>query len=164
MYKYPFFLYDPEDEWLVKKYCWHKKKGKTTSYVVRHCVVNRRRCAEYFHRAIMNPPQGFEIDHINHNGLDNRKLNLRIVTRQINVFNNTLNKSVSGYKGVSKNGNGWQAYLPKKNKRLSLGTYFTPEEAFAVAEKARLEYINRLLGANQTILVKQKVSSQTLVC
>lgn len=39
------------------------------------------------HRAIMNPPSGLHVDHINHNGLDNRRNNLRIVTRGENMRN-----------------------------------------------------------------------------
>ncbi len=53
------------------------------------------------HRELMGNPRGLEIDHINGNRLDNRLLNLRIVTRSMNKYNCPVRKhSVSGIKGV----------------------------------------------------------------
>lgn len=62
------------------------------------------------------------VDHINHNTLDNRKRNLRIVTRSQNQMN-------SRHKGVSKKSNKWLAYIRLNNKTLNLGTYVDEEEA-----------------------------------
>jgi hypothetical protein len=42
----------------------------------------------YLHRILMNPPKELEVDHINRNPLDNRRENLRVVTRQGNRDNN----------------------------------------------------------------------------
>lgn len=46
----------------------------------------------YMHRFIMNTPQGYDTDHINFNGLDNRKCNLRIVTRGENTMHKQIPK------------------------------------------------------------------------
>jgi len=62
----------------------------------------RRNTVLLFHHAIMGKPQkGKVVDHINHNGLDNRKDNLRLVTVAQNSQNKRVRKdSKSGYKGV----------------------------------------------------------------
>jgi hypothetical protein len=55
------------------------------------------------HRLILNPDKDLVIDHINGNGLDNRRENLRVVSRQINLFNRrTRGESTSIYYGVFK--------------------------------------------------------------
>lgn len=52
------------------------------------------------HRLICPPPEGFELDHINRNGFDNRRCNLRICTHQENMWNRRLRKNQHGYAGV----------------------------------------------------------------
>ena len=77
------------------------------------------------HRLIMNTPHGMETDHINGNGLDNRRSNLRICTRSQNKMNTCLSsKNTSGYKGVcwNKNSKKWRAEIEYK-KSICLG-YF----------------------------------------
>lgn len=55
----------------------------------------------FMHRIITNAPDGLEVDHINHNELDNRLSNLRVVSHQQNSLNRTGNKkNKSGYKGL----------------------------------------------------------------
>ena len=88
------------------------------------------------HRAVMGYPKGMDVDHINGDPLDNRKVNLRLCTRSENCMNKkTRADSRSGYKGVymSPDGNKIQAYIRPptmtKGKRISLGHYDTLEEA-----------------------------------
>ena len=87
------------------------------------------------HRAVMGYPKGMDVDHINGNSLDNRKVNLRVCTRSENAMNKkTRADSRSGYKGVymSPDGKRIQAYIRPpgmKKGRISLGCYKTLEEA-----------------------------------
>lgn len=82
------------------------------------------------HRIIMSPPPGAHIDHINHNGLDNRRANLRLCTREQNMGNrNKADNTSSRYKGVywDSQRNKWRATIGKDNKHL--GRYKSEEEA-----------------------------------
>ena len=57
----------------------------------------------FLHRAIMKSPKNLEIDHINGNGLDNRRSNLRFATHKQNIRNQQKQKNrTSKYKGVSR--------------------------------------------------------------
>ena len=80
----------------------------------------------------MNPPKGMVIDHINHNGLDNRRENLRICTNAENQRNRGKQKNnTSGYKGVDwrKDHKKWRARINKDNKTIHIGYYNIIEEA-----------------------------------
>lgn len=63
---------------------------------------------QYLHHLVIGyPPPGFVVDHINQNGLDNRKENLRFVTKSINGLNCKKKKNSSQpYKGITYNKNG----------------------------------------------------------
>lgn len=93
------------------------------------------------HRLIMDAPKGLDVDHINGNKLDNRKSNLRIVTRgQNNQNQNPIrNKTKSGIRGVAwfERDSKWRAYVSYKGKQLHLGYFDSKEEAAKVASSAR---------------------------
>jgi len=84
---------DDEDYKLVSQYKWQEakaiRKGKYyTSYALaKTCGSNKTRKTISMHRLIMNTPANLVVDHINHNGLDNRKENLRNITRSENQKN-----------------------------------------------------------------------------
>ena len=87
-------------------------------------------------RFLLNCPDDKEVDHINHDTLDNRRENLRIVTK----FENQQNKRTSGkYVGVvwDKSRNKWKATVEYKKKRFNLGRFKTEEEAARV----RIQFI-----------------------
>lgn len=75
------------------------------------------------------PPN--DIDHINHDRADNRLSNLRLATRQQNLWNAGLSgRNTSGFKGVSCDRHGtWVAYIRLNGKKKHLGCFFTRELA-----------------------------------
>lgn len=86
---------------------------------------------EKMHHAIVGvPPKGLMIDHINGNGLDNRKCNLRVVTNRLNCMNRHQLYS-SRYPGVTwnKRSGKWNAQAQINGKHIHLGTFRTEEEA-----------------------------------
>ena len=84
-------------------------------------------------------PRG-AIDHINGDRLDNSIKNLRVASPSVNSQNiGNRADNQTGYKGVRINGSGWSASIRVNNKRIHLGTYKTPEEAYAVYVAAKDE-------------------------
>ena len=85
------------------------------------------------------------VDHINHDGCDNRIENLREVTAKEQAMNTRLSKlNTSGVKGVSflKDRNKWRASANIDGKKTNLGTFATMNEAVA----ARLKVEKRVLS------------------
>jgi hypothetical protein len=92
----------------------------------------------YAHRLIWALHHGFwperflMIDHKNGDPADNRIANLRIATGSQNAGNSARqSNSGTGFKGVTRNGRGWQASLTTATKDYYLGTFDTPQEAHA---------------------------------
>lgn len=90
------------------------------------------------HRFLMDAPKDLVVDHINGDGLDNRKSNLRLVSQTQNLRNKKMCKNNKcGFKGVylhqSRHGDviysRWVAEIQYKNKKYHLGRFDTPEEA-----------------------------------
>lgn len=105
------FYFDTEDYDLIKHYCWIVKNNLY--------VESRKEDGAYIslHRLLMNEPE-LHVDHINHKPNDNRKNNLRIVTREQNQANAKLRiDNTSGIKGVYYNNriNKWVASLQENN-------------------------------------------------
>jgi len=100
----------------------------------------------YMHRLIMNTPDGFDTDHINGRKNDNRRKNLRIVSRSMNMFN-TPKKSnnKSGYKGVHRVServnpkNRWVAQITNNRKSIFLGYFNTAKKAHSAYLAKRKE-------------------------
>ena len=136
-------IIDPDDVTRVKKYSWSIDLRKDGYTAVQTVAWDGSKYAKlYMSRFIIDPPLGMEVDHININPLDNRKDNLRVVTRLENSQNLRLarsdNKS-SGLRGVSWNARRrkWMAYLTVKGKRRYLGYFIDLGEANDAVTVAR---------------------------
>jgi len=124
---------DDEDFDLVSKYKWASNINRRTVYAKTNIKDEFGKVKTIsMHRLIMGNPINLQIDHINHNGLDNRKENLRICSSIENRFNcNSYKGSSSKYKGVSwdKNANKWSSKI-RINKILKhLGCFKSEIEA-----------------------------------
>jgi len=141
-------LIDEYDEELLRQYSWYWVDflGTGTKYAYAWSRISERPVA--MHRLILKlvPHDGKQVDHINGNGLDNRRCNLRLCTTQENHRNMTKQRGVysSQYKGVSyrEDRKKWQAYIIVDNKKRSLGTFAEEREA----AKAYDEAANSLFG------------------
>lgn len=96
------------------------------------------------HRFILNYNGKLDIDHINRNKLDNRKINLRVTTRTQNNYNQGLrSNNKSGIKGVSwcRFKSKWRAYIWNKGKFISYGYHLNKEDAIKARKDAEKKYI-----------------------
>lgn len=134
------FLIDYEDFEKVSKYYWTKA---TKGYAIKS--GNRTPMHRFVLGLSGNKSLQYkiEVDHINRNKLDNRKSNLRIVSRQENMYNKSEYKNnTSGVKGVkwNKNRQKWQVQINHNKKRIHLGLYSDLEEAKQVRLQAEEKY------------------------
>ena len=92
------------------------------------------------HRLIMNAPVGMDVDHINGNRLDNRKINLRICTRAQNRKNCRSRGGSSRFKGVTwdKSKKRWTAQIQSDKKHYLIGRFKKENEAARAYDVAAL--------------------------
>lgn len=84
-------------------------------------------------------PKGMQVDHINHNRMDNRRINLRLVSAQDNSKNKSVYKNnTSGFPGVTIEKNGkFKARISLSGKRIALGTFEFFDDACQAVIDAR---------------------------
>lgn len=133
---------DIEDYELVSQYQWHLTKETNTFYAIKSTANSSIK----MHRLIMNPLEDEIVDHINKNGLDNRKSNLRNVPKYLNNRNMNLRKdNESGIIGVfySEKNDQWRAKWYDENHKEHQKAYsckkYGYEEAKRLAIQTRLE-------------------------
>jgi hypothetical protein len=137
-------LIDNEDLNLFTSKKWTIKVSPRNKYVRSSCHRN----AIFLHHLILNCFDK-HIDHINGNGLDNRKSNLRIATRQQNAHNSRKRlDNKSGYKGVYKFQNKWRAMIGLNYKRIHLGLFDNIEDAAKAYDKAAIKYHKEFANLN----------------
>jgi hypothetical protein len=133
-------LVDSADYERLQQYQWHAVERLPNWYAG---SIAARPLGYYMHRVIMQPNPGEHVDHRNGDGLDNRRVNLRICTNAENRRNMRIRRGVSSYKGVWRNPNSpgrpWFAYIDFDRRRRGLGSYPTEIEAARAYNAATLE-------------------------
>lgn len=120
-------------DWLMQRH-WHLAAN-------RYAARRDGKKITYMHRLILNVPDGIDVDHINHNELDNREENLRMATTGENCRNQRLQKrSKTGFKGVDWVGGyyGWRARIKLFKKQRLVGRFQSKEEAARAYDEAAI--------------------------
>lgn len=145
-------LVDAEDYEYSNQFKWYAMKHGNTYYAVRHIKKeDGKQTLICMHRVIMKTSKGMDTDHINGDGWDNRRDNLRICTRSQNKMNGNIHKdNTSGYKGVfwQKRDKKWMAQIQIDGKLKYLGLFITKEEAALAYNEAAKELFGEFARLN----------------
>jgi len=129
-----FAIVDADDYYQLVKYKWHINSNKYTPYASRRSGAKTLK----MHRVIMAAPDHLVVDHIDHNGLNNCKSNLRLCTPAQNRHNCGSNRgATSRYKGVSwrKDAKKWEAMIRYNKKMYRLGAFKNEIQAAKAYDK-----------------------------
>lgn len=146
-------LVDDDDYGVISGLKWYaalegKNKNYPDRYVARANIGYRK---IYMHRLIMQAEMGVLVDHINHDGLDNRKSNLRLCTSRDNSRNTRGCGAKSGFKGVhlhTKTGL-WRARIKVNKKEILIGYYATKNMAAKAYNNAAVELFGEFACLNE---------------
>lgn len=133
-------MVDDEDFERLNQYKWFAiKRGENKFHATRQVITEKGNRNFYMHHAIIGKPEkGYDVDHKDHNGLNNTRANLRIVTRRQNMQNLVKDGMTSIYPGVYwvKARMKWAAGYWIKEKRYHVGFYLCEEQAFCAYRRA----------------------------
>lgn len=131
------------------KYRWREDQG----YAVTNIKTERgEKKIIAMHRMILQTPEGVQTDHVDRNGLNNLRENLRCATHSQNKANSKIpSNNTSGYKGVSwdRQKNRWLAYIKVNGKQINLLRYKDPVDAAKAYNEAALKYFGEFANLNK---------------
>jgi len=145
---------DADYEWL-NQWKWNVNKAGRRHYAARRHGIKEGGNGEVItmHRVIMNNPAGMDIDHIDGDGLNNQRSNLRICTHAENVrnrkkpiVNNEKYIGVKTYKGIFKTS--YRAIIGHNGKVYHLGMFPTAEDAAMAYDKKARELFGEFANTN----------------
>ena len=119
---------DADFEWL-NQWRWHVTYQRGCWYARRNVFDSKKQIYTSIgmHQMILEVPFGMEVDHQNHNGIDNQRCNLRTATRGENQHNQNMQarKKTSKYKGVhfDKQYGLWRAHIKFEGRVIHIGRF-----------------------------------------
>lgn len=137
-------IVDLEDFEILKQHKWHTRKSGKNAYACRSIKLpTGKRKSISMHRQIINPGE-LLVDHINRNGLDNRRANLRPATPQQNSWNRITKRGNTGSKYIGVRWNGchkkWRAGIRHNKKMEYLGYFDIEKDAAKIYDIAAKKY------------------------
>lgn len=131
-------IVDERDGRSLRQHCWHAievRKGMWYAARNGRRKQGTRSTYQYMHRELLGLLAGDhrQVDHVNHNGLDNRRVNITVCTPRQNMSN--LRTHGAHGVGIYQAGRRFSARLKVGKKLDHLGTFDTPEEARAARER-----------------------------
>ena len=144
-------LVDPEDLSWASLIKWHYRASRRTGYATYNAKVPHRRTKD-MHTLILEAPPGLVVDHINGDGLDNRRRNLRLVTVSQNGMNQKAQlRSTSKYKGVSwdKARSLWYAHVKANGLMKNLGRFASEDDAARAYNAAAVRLFGEFARINE---------------
>lgn len=147
---------DDEDYGPVSAFKWHadvrrRRDGRIRCvYAQRSVVVGGKRATQYLHRFVMDAPAGLQVDHIDGDGLNNSRANLRVCTNSENQCNGRASGGSSKYRGVSWDNvcAKWRAQIMLDGKMQYLGRFLKEEDAARAYDVAALDNFGEFARMN----------------
>ncbi len=128
------YLMDKADLPLVEGYRVHGSKQRKRMYI----AATRKGVSTPLHRLIMDAKPGQIVDHVNRDGTDNRRCNLRFATHSQNMIN-SRRKNKSGYIGVTEVHDRWKVEV-NHGRKVRMYGFKCPIEAAKARDKLALYY------------------------
>lgn len=118
---------DADFDWL-SQWSWHVLLSSPVAYAKRCELRDGKRCTVLMHREILGFPDA-QIDHIDFDGLNNQRANLRTATQSQNCIRKPKIRGLSRFKGVSRAKSKWLAEIFCRGMRHRIGLFVTQEAA-----------------------------------
>jgi hypothetical protein len=151
-------MVDDDDYARINQYEWcvgvtTHGDGSKTLYAKR--CANKTETFYLMHRLILSiTDPTIEVDHVDHNGLNNQKHNLRVATSSQNQGNAQVRSdNTSGFKGVTwhKHQKRWLPQLQTKERKIYLGSFVDKVKAALAYDKAAREYFGEFAHTNESL-------------
>lgn len=134
---------DKEDLPRINHRKWYADPSRHTHYARMEVTKKGEKARVYMHRLIIGAKKGQVVDHINGDGLDNRRANLRICSYSRNGLNRARVNNPHGHIGITwdKNRRKWRAQIVVDYKRRNLGRFDRKADAIK-ARQAAMAIVN----------------------
>lgn len=141
-------IVNDSDYELVARHKWHRS-SKGYAQTVLPLGRGQQRTV-LMHRLILDAPKGIQVDHIDHDKLNNRRSNIRLCSGHDNQGNRRSSVGSSRFKGVtwSKQKRKWKAYIQQRKSTCYLGYYDAEEAAARAYDAAAREYFGEFAYLN----------------
>lgn len=152
-------LVDDDDYPLVSQFRWFSWVSSSGTWYARRTVTDGSgRGSASMHRTIMCPPDNLDVDHINGDGMDNRRENLRVCTTKQNCANTKLPLPKSGYRGVYYDADRrrWLAQVTINGRSKVVGRFKSPSQAAISRDLAAYELYGDFAVLNFPELAKMR--------
>jgi len=136
----------------VTRHRWTTLSTGGLLYAVRKITINGNQLTVLLHRALLGAEPGQVVDHINGNGLDNRRQNLRLATQAQNRANTRKTYGSSRFKGVYRDKSKWVAQISNNRNGVDyLGRFSSEREAARAYDRAARARFGEFAATNEEL-------------
>lgn len=147
-------LIDEDDAERVRAFRWGESREGRSVYARMTNTTYIPARNKSLHRFVMRATPDVVVDHINGNGLDNRRCNLRLCSSRENSLNRRMyetDEKSSRFKGVRLSGRRWVATIGVDGEQITIGAFDDEAEAAKAYDAAALEKFGEFARTNESL-------------